>query len=230
MTRSEASAHRTRPLWWGFLPYALVSIIHVSALAVGSDAVAEPTKLLLMPALAFAIVWRGRGLGVTPAIALLLASVGLSWLGDGAGTFFPFAPTLPLMLAFFGLAHLGYIWLFVRYLAVRPMPRWAWAYAVWWVVLTVVLWPQLGGLAVAVAAYGVVLGGTAALATRCHPIVAAGGALFLASDTILAFRLFLPDAMPAWTSPMVMATYTLGQGLIVAGALLTLVALQTRST
>ncbi|MGB4135732.1 MAG: lysoplasmalogenase family protein [Microbacterium sp.] len=54
-----------------------------------------------------------------------------------------------------------------------------------------------------------------------------GGAFFLASDSVLAFRLFLPDAMPAWTSPAVMLTYTLGQGLIIAGSLL---ALRTRKS
>ena len=56
-------------------------------------------------------------------------------------------------------------------------------------------------------------------ASRCHPLVAAGGALFLASDTVLAFRLFTPDAMPGWTSPLVMLTYCLGQGMIAAGVL-----------
>ena len=72
-------------------------------------------------------------------------------------------------------------------------------------------------LAFGVAIYGLVLGGTAATAARCAPIIATGAAFFLASDTILAFRLFMPEAMPDWTSPLVMATYTLGQGLIVAG-------------
>jgi uncharacterized membrane protein YhhN len=95
-------------------------------------------------------------------------------------------------------------------------------YAVWWVALLLVLWPRLGALSIAVAAYGLVLGGTAALATRCHPLVVWGGAFFLASDTILAFRIFVPDAMPPWTSPLVMLTYTVGQGLIAAGAIVTL--------
>ena len=63
-------------------------------------------------------------------------------------------------------------------------------------------------------------GRTAAGAARCHPVIAWGGVFFLASDTILAFRLFVPDAMPDWTSPLVMLTYCLGQGLIAAGVLL----------
>ena len=43
-------------------------------------------------------------------------------LGDSAGAFFPGLPELPLMLAFFGLAHLAYIALFLRFLARRRMP------------------------------------------------------------------------------------------------------------
>lgn len=206
-----------RSWWWGFVPYAAVSLVHVVALLFEADAVAAPTKLLLMPLLALAVLWAGRGTGSGAPFVLLLGAIAFSWLGDGAGSFFPGAPELPLMLGFFALAHVAYIWLFWRLLAVRPLPWWTVVYALWWIVLVAVLWPLLGGLAIAVAAYGLVLGGTAAAAARCHPLVAWGGALFLTSDSILAFRLFLPDAMPGWTSPLVMLTYCLGQGLIAAG-------------
>ena len=106
--------------------------------------------------------------------------------------------------------------------SLRRLPWWSLVFLAWWVVLLIVLWPLLGGLSFAVAGYGLVLGGTASLASRCHPLVVYGGILFLASDTILAFRLFAPELMPDWTSPAVMLTYTLGQGLIIAGALVTL--------
>ncbi|WP_349427847.1 lysoplasmalogenase [Microbacterium sp. LWS13-1.2] len=208
-----------RRLWIGFVPYIAVSIVHVAALAVGATAVAPPTKLALMPLLALAVVWGARGSGWTRAHTLLVVAIGLSWLGDGAGTFVPWLPTVPMMLLFFGLAHLCYIWLFWRMLAVRRVPPWAAVYAVWWIALLAVLWPHLGGLAVAVALYGLVLGGTAVAASRCHPLIVWGGVFFLASDSVLAFRLFVPDAMPDWTSPLVMLTYCLGQGLIAAGVL-----------
>ncbi|MBD3943857.1 lysoplasmalogenase [Microbacterium sp. NEAU-LLC] len=208
-----------RRLWIGFAPYIVLSIVHVSALAADADDIAAPTKLTLMPLLAFAVVWGARGTTWSTPLTLLVVAIGLSWLGDGAGTFFPFAPELPLMLLFFGLAHVCYIWLFWRRLAVRRVPLWASVYAVWWVVLLAVLWPHLGGLAIAVAVYGLVLGGTAVAASRCHPLVVWGGVFFLTSDSVLAFRLFLPDAMPGWTSPLVMLTYCLGQGLIAAGVL-----------
>ena len=103
----------------------------------------------------------------------------------------------------------------------QGFPRWALAFPLWWAAMLVVLWPALGSLAPAVALYGVVLGGTAAAAARCSPLIAAGGVLFLASATIRAFRIFMPEAMPDSTSALVMLTYCAGQGLIVAGFLRT---------
>ena len=204
-----------------FLPYIAVSLLHVVLLATDSPLTA-PTKLLLMPLLAVPILASARRLTPRSTLILLLAAVFFSWLGDGAGTFFPSGPELPLMLLFFGVAHVAYILLFARHLSVRRVPWWALVYAGWWVAMIAVLGPHTGDLLIAVALYGLVLGGTAAFSARCHPVVAVGGAFFLASDTILAFRLFLPDSLPPWSSPAVMLTYTIGQGLIVGGALLVL--------
>lgn len=214
----KVSEPAARPLWWGFLPYILASVVHVAALFANNAALAAPTKLLLMPALAVAALWGLRRFGTRSILWLLVAGLFFSWLGDGAGTFFPFAPTLPLMLLCFGVAHLCYMRAFWRHLAVRPLPWWSLVFALWWVVLLAFMWPRAGGLAIAVAAYGLVLGGTAAFSMRCHPVILWGGAFFLASDTILAFRIFALELMPGWTSGMVMLTYTVGQGLIIAGA------------
>ncbi|PRB65675.1 lysoplasmalogenase family protein [Microbacterium sp. MYb45] len=208
-------------LTWTFVPYAAVSVLHVVLLAAGSP-LAGPTKLLLMPMLAIPVLASAGWLKPPATLVLLLAALLFSWLGDGAGALFPAAPELPLMLLFFGIAHVAYILLFARHLRVRRMPWWALVYAAWWVAMIAVLGPHTGGLLIAVAVYGLVLGGTAAFSARCRPLVAVGGAFFLTSDTLLAFRLFLPDGLPAWSSPAVMLTYTLGQGLIVAGALVTL--------
>ncbi|WP_338566356.1 lysoplasmalogenase family protein [Microbacterium paraoxydans] len=214
---------RTLPpaIVWAFVPYAAVSALHVVLLALGHD-LAGPTKLLLMPLLAVPVLVAARRIHPPVTVALLLAALLFSWLGDGAGALFPAAPELPLMLAFFGLAHIAYIVLFARHLARRRLPWWTAIYAVWWLAMILVLGPHTGPLLVGVALYGLLLAGTAAFSARCHGVVATGGAFFLASDTILAFRLFLPDALPAWSSPAVMLTYTLGQGLIVAGALVSL--------
>lgn len=224
-------AKDARRIMMGFIPYVMASIIHVGARFANDEALAEPTKLLLMPLLIVAVLASLRSLdgGVAQrwlaakgAWLLLLFGLFFSWLGDGAGTFFPFAPTVPLMLLFFGLAHFCYIRLFWKHLAIRALSWWVLLFAGWWVVLLVTMWPRAEGLAVAVAVYGLVLGGTAVLSTRCNALVLFGGIFFLASDTILAFRLFAIELVPDWTSGMVMLTYTIGQGLITAGALMTL--------
>lgn len=215
---------KNRAFLWAFAPYILASTLHVILLAAHSP-LAAPTKLTLMPLLLVPVLVSVRQLKPRAAVVLIFAALLFSWLGDGAGAFFPSAPELPLMLAFFGVAHLAYIALFARHLARRRMPWWALVYAAWWIAMVSVVGPHAGGLLPAVAVYGLVLGGTAAFSTRCGPVVATGGAFFLASDSILAFRLFLPDALPSWSSPAVMLTYTIGQGLIIAG---TLLALRTR--
>ncbi|WP_454129978.1 lysoplasmalogenase family protein [Microbacterium aurum] len=215
-----AFADRTR--WWGFGLYALVSAIHIVSGVVGPDVIVFPTKLMLMPALAIAALWALRGSfdtsTATRAASVLFVALAFSWLGDGAGFFFPFLDDeLPAMLLCFGLAHLAYILLFLRFLPRRAVPRWTLIYAAWWVLMVAVLWPSLGALAIAVALYGLVLGGTAVAATRGGAITTAGGAFFLASDTILALRLFLPDQTGLLAGPWVMLTYTIGQGLLAYG-------------
>lgn len=206
--------------WWGFVPYVVVSIVHVAAQFAQNDAIGSPTKLLLMPLLAVGVLWAGRGSRWGTTYTLLFLAIAFSWLGDGATTFFPFAPELPTMLLWFGIAHLCYIALFWKRLAVRRLPAWSAVYAVWWITMVAILWPTLGALAIAVVVYGAVLAATAASASRCHPVIAWGGALFLASDTLLAFRLFTPDAVPDATSGAIMLAYTLGQGLLASGVVL----------
>ena len=209
----------SRRWWWGFVPFAAMSAIHVAARAVQADWLAAPTKLTLMPLLAAAALWGLRGRWRSGAGTLILAALFFSWIGDGAATFLPMLPELPVMLGAFGLAHLCYIRLFLKHAAVRGFPRWALVFPLWWAAMLIILWPALGSLAPAVALYGLVLGGTAATAARCSPLVAGGGVLFLASDTILSFRIFMPESMPDITSALVMLTYCAGQGLIIAGIL-----------
>ena len=72
--------------WWGFLPYVAVSIVHVTALLSGWDAVSGPTKLALMPLLAVAVLWGGRGSQWGAPYTLMFVALALSWLGDGAAT------------------------------------------------------------------------------------------------------------------------------------------------
>lgn len=212
---------------WAFIPFIIASLVHVATLMFDITWAQAPTKNILMPLLAFAVFMGAKGLRRTAAVTLLLIAIGFSWLGDSVGTFMPFLPTLPMMLAFFGLAHIAYMVLFARHIAVRKLPLWAViAVIVWWGAMVALIAPHAGNLAIAVAIYGLVLGGTAMFAARCRPLVLVGAIFFLTSDSLLAFLLFRPEIMPSWTDPAVMFTYCLGQGLIAAGALATLRARQ----
>jgi len=209
----------TRTQTWGFWLYAVVAAVHVGAIALSLEPIVYPTKLMLMPALALAAIWALRGSGWQPAASTLLVAIALSWLGDGAAFFFPFlGDELPAMLLCFGLAHLAYIWVFARRPFTGRLPRWTLVYVAWWIGMIALLLPHLGVLALGVAAYGIVLGLTAAFSARGGLITALGGVLFLASDTLLALRLFLPVDLPQpLTSVGIMLTYTLGQGLLAYG-------------
>ena len=208
-----------------FVPYIAVSLVHVIA-CFGQYAFEGWTKVLLMPALAAGVVAAVAfvpGLRIRPvpagALALLLAALLGSWLGDGAATFFPMLDSeLPAMLICFGIAHLAYIVLLWRVpgVARRRLPAWSLVYVIAYLVLIALLLPHTKSLSIPVMAYGLVLVGTAALATRCGPVIAWGGACFLLSDAILAFRLFVPGST-TWTSGVVMLTYTIGQGLLAYG-------------
>lgn len=215
----KATSTRTRTRWWGFWVYAAVALLHNVLIITGPENLVYPTKLLLMPALVLAvIVALGRAAAASTPVLLIIAVL-LSWLGDGADLFFGFADaTLESMLLCFGLAHLVYMWLFARRIRPRRIPPWALVFIAWWIAMLVALWPHLGALQIPVAIYGLVLGGTAALSTRGGTLTAIGGIFFLASDTALAFRLFMPDVLPAEIgSPLVMTTYTIGQGLLAYG-------------
>lgn len=195
--------------------------MHVALLFAGSP-LAAPTKLALMPLLALAALWSMASSRPWPrgAMVLTLLAIVFSWLGDGAATFFPmFDDELPMMLLNFGLAHVCYVLLFWRGRGILrgKFSPWALGYVAAYGVLISLLVPHTGELTIPVVIYGMLLVATAAFASRCGPVIAWGGFWFLISDSILAFRIFVPEIMPDWTGGMVMLTYTLGQGLIVYG-------------
>lgn len=195
-----------------FLPILLAGVIHLGAVLVGQHAVVEWTKPLLMPALAVGLIW-GAPQRRSPVIVLGVLASALSWLGDITLRWFIVG------LAFFLLAHIAYLVLFVTRIAVRRLNRWALAYAAWLVVLLVLLVPHTGSLLVPVIAYGVVLSAMSAVASRCNPAVAWGGALFVISDSILAIDRFLPAADISVADFLIMVTYLAAQALIVWGLL-----------
>lgn len=173
------------------------------------------TKPALMPLLAAAAITPEQGAGGASADPMMLAGLGLSWLGDvallgdGDG---PFAAGLGSFLAahFFYLAALRRR----RKHAVRRRGWIAGGYVLAWCVLNTILWSRTGRFRLPVLVYGTTLSAMAiaALDTGC-PATAVGGAAFLLSDSILAMDNFGVVELPA-ADAMVMMSYTAAQALI----------------
>jgi uncharacterized membrane protein YhhN len=211
-------APTTRRLLVAFAPYLVVAIVHLVTLMAGADDAARLSKLLLMPALALVVVVALRPLRGAAAW-LLVAAIVLSWGGDASLTL-DGEWWFIVGLGSFLLAHLAYIALFLRLAAKtagRRLPPWSLVYALWYVAFLALLAPHLGDLLLPVAVYGAVLGTMAALASARGPFIAAGGALFVVSDSVLALGRFLEGYEFAAHDLTVMASYLAAQGLIAWG-------------
>jgi len=171
------------------------------------------TKPLLMPALAaFTLVAAGDR---ETEMRLPAAGMALSGLGDTA-LLGPESWFVPGMGAF-AAAHACYITALGRDGAVRRVhPRVAAGYAALWAVLIAVLWRGLGGLRIPVAAYSLLLVTMAVLASGRNREAAAGGALFVVSDALIACGLAGIRAVPRQEA-VVMPTYVAAQFLLAAG-------------
>ena len=216
MTASPPEPGDRRRTLLAFAPYLVLSVVHVAVLVAGLDEAARVTKLLLMPALALAVLVTARPLrGAVPM--LLLVAIGFSWGGDALLNL-PGDLGFVVGLASFLLAHVTYVALFLRLPAGgRRPPVWTVAYAAWYVAFLALLQPHLGGLLLPVALYGLVLGVMAAIAGGLGGLIAVGGALFVASDSVLALGRFLPGYEFAPHDLVVMSTYLAAQGLIAFG-------------
>jgi len=152
------------------------------------------------------------------ALALLFSAAGDAFLAyDGQRLFVP-------GLASFLATHVLYAIVFVLATkgAVAPMsagrkvmlaviPTFAIAYSV-------VLWPNLGALAIPVVLYIAAIVVMAMLSLRVRTIeVPIGAVLFMVSDSLISLEKFLWQA--AWVGPLVWITYALAQLLITRGML-----------
>ena len=205
---------RTRARVLGGL-YAALAIASSASAAKHSRAGAWATKPLLMPALAaFALAAAGDR---KKDMRLPATGMALSGLGDIAllGTESWFVPGMGA----FAAAHACYIAALARDGAARGVrPRVAAGYAALWAVFIAVLWRGLGSLRVPVAAYSLLLVSMAVLASGRNREAAAGGALFVVSDALIACGLAGVSAVPGQESA-VMPTYVAAQFLLAAGYL-----------
>jgi uncharacterized membrane protein YhhN len=165
----------------------------------------------LMPSLALWVLAR-RGPALIVA-ALLCSTAGDILLGYDA-----------LFLAgmgAFALAHICYITFFVRSGAlpfVRRRLLVVVCYAVALVGLIAWLWSGLGDLRIPLVGYALLLAGTAVTSAGLGVWTGVGGALFFASDALIAVGL-ADRPQPPMPDMWVMATYILAQFLLAAGSM-----------
>ncbi|MER7797826.1 lysoplasmalogenase [Microbacterium sp. NPDC096154] len=214
---------RSITAWPPFLAYGAIVAIHLAQIVIG-DPGRGIGKALLMPVLLGVVLWLalGRhraafhGRRERTGLVLLCVGIAFSWAGDVL-----LEMSFLIGLSGFALAHITYILLFTGPARSHRPTAWAVAPVAWTALLVPVLWPHLGELAVVVLLYAFVLAGTAATSTGVSAAVGIGGALFLASDSLLAFRLFWPDFASVfpdpWQDVTVMALYCAGEGLIAYG-------------
>ena len=184
--------------------YAALAAADVLLAATGRDRARRVTKPLLMPVLA-----TGRDAGTRRA--LLLGGVGdVALLGSG-GTAFRAG------LGSFLAGHVAWTAALRRRGTGRARPATVVPYVLAWTGLNAVLWPRTGPDRLPVLLYSAALTTTAlaALSTG-DPRATAGGALFMASDGLLALERFAGVHLPAHEG-LVMASYTAAQALLAAG-------------
>ncbi|MFF8815600.1 lysoplasmalogenase family protein [Streptomyces pactum] len=192
--------------------FALLAAVHLGALAVAAETAEHLTKPALMPVLAGYVLLRG---GPRPLVAALL-------FGCGGDTLLQIGGDAAFLagMASFAAGHVCYLLLFRR-AGGRVPPLLAAGYGVAWLGTVALLWPDLpAGLRLPVAGYSLLLTAMAAAALRAGPLAAAGGALFLLSDTLIATGIADWPQAPApdfW----VMLTYLAAQYALTAGILRT---------
>jgi uncharacterized membrane protein YhhN len=183
--------------------YAALAAVDAVLAATGRDRARRLTKPLLMPTL---LAGKDR-----PAQrALALGGVGdVALLGSGPAAF-------TAGLGAFLAGHVAWM------AALRPSssgvlarrPAAAVPYALAWAGLNAYLWSRTGRDRLPVLVYSAALAGTALTALDTGERgVAAGGALFMVSDTLLALERFGDVHLPAHEA-LVMTTYTSAQALL----------------
>lgn len=193
-----------------FLAFLIAAAVDLAGLIAGAETLHLLAKPLLMPLLAGYAALRG---GPRPLVAALL----FGWGGD---VFLLADDDLAFLLGMgsFAVGHICYLTLFGRGRARAPLATGA-GYALALVVFLVLIWPDLPvDLRTPLTGYSLLLTAVAWRAGVLGRYAAAGGALFLISDALIATGIADWPQAPApdfW----VMLTYIAAQALLTLGAL-----------
>lgn len=198
---------------------AALTVVHLVAQLFEVGAVADVTQWFLMPALA-ATLWCTTAASRSRLVRLTLLALGLSWVGDTLPDGFTGDAAFLAMVGGFLCAQVVYVvafWPSWRQSVLVRHPAATAVYVFLAVALVALCLPGAPGvLGVAVVVYAVLLTMMAVLATGVHRLAWLGGLLFLFSDAMIALGAFA-DVVPPMSGFWIMATYVLGQVLIVAG-------------
>ncbi|MFC9940701.1 lysoplasmalogenase [Nocardiopsis alba] len=201
--------------------FALICLVHLWIQVFGPEGWSRPTQVALMPALALVLVTAaGRPLG--RLLGLTVVALVFSWLGDSAPGLASGDTAFLLMVGFFLIAQVVYVVAFWRHRADSVLYRRRLLLVPYVGYVAALVWicaPNTGPLLVPVLLYGLLLGLMAILSTGMGPWVAAGGALFLISDSLIALNAFAPGLDLPQRDLLVMSTYIAAQTLIVLGLL-----------
>ncbi len=186
--------------------YVAVAALDTALAATGRHRARRLSKPLLMP-----VLLRGRDRPTQRALALGgagdVALLGTSDLAFTAG------------LGSFLAGHVAWVATLRGRPGTQLVRRRPWVaapYVLAWGALNAYLWPRTGRDRLPVLAYSTALLATAVAALDTgEPRTAAGGALFLTSDALLALERFAGVHVPGHEG-LVMATYTSGQALLAA--------------
>lgn len=216
MGRSLSMAARV----WVAVTVVLV-VVHLVAQLTGAEDLARVSQWTLMPAVA-AVVLTATRWPRGHVVTWTLVALGFSWLGDLVPSLVGDDAAFLVMVGFFLLAQVAYVVAFaplVRRSVLHTRPVLLLPYAAVLVVLVGLCAPGADALLVPVALYGGVLVAMAVLATALGRLGAAGGAVFLVSDGLIALEAFVPWWDLAGQGFWVMLTYTVGQGLLAAAVI-----------
>lgn len=197
--------------------YALTVIVHLGAVMMEADVAQRLTQPLFAPILIAVLLTAAPQRSRTTT--LLLGGLLCAWAGDTLGQLMPGAVQLLTVFGFLGAlvfysAALAPIWA-----RSRDAMRIALAipYAGVVIGLFVACADGAGPLLPGVAAYAVALATMAFLSAGGNGLTWTGGTLFLTSSSLLAMDWFLPGASIAYSTELVMLTYAVGHGLLIAG-------------
>lgn len=197
--------------------YALAVAVNIGGVMADAEMVQRVSQPLFAPLLLAVLLTAAPHRSRTTT--LLICGLLCAWVGDTLGQLMPQSAQLVTVAGFLGALILYAAALAPLWVRTRDAMRIALAipYGAVVVGLFVACADGAGSLLFVVAAYALALAVTAFLSAGGNGLTWSGGTLLLLSSSLLAMDWFLPGASIAYSTELVMLTYTLGHALLIAG-------------